>query len=668
MSESLFLIEDQNQSKSLDVKTLIRDIWFKKWVIALTTMLGILASMAYLSLVSPVYTATSAVLLEPKKTQFVNFENVVSGLTGDQSTINTQLEVLRSHSLMSQVADHLDLFVDPEFYSGESTNPDLSVREEVISRLKNNTKVSNVHNSYIFKISVTTGSPKKSSDVANAIAEIYIANQLDEKVQTTRQASDWLSVQVEKLEVELEAAETAVKDFNSKTDLMGREDLDQINRQAKKTRNDIREIADKQARITSLVDQLTVANANNDDAALSEVADKIRKELSITSSAMSFIPMGQNEIDELISLAQESNAAQSNQKRHLSNMLIDAEMMIEGQSRDLVALEQLTRKASAVRSVYEHFLGKLQETSAQQGIHQADSKILSMAPVPLQPSSPQKKKIAVLFALTGLVMSTAFVVLTSITNNAVRHPSDLKQALNVNILAKVPSEKRAKRSTLKTLISSDTNSLWEDSFRNLSTAILRMDDDQKIFMMTSATSTEGKTTVTLSLAAALAKTGKRVLIIDGDARRNTLSGLKILEGESSSDTLVSAMEAQKIEADHIASTVFENVDFMKIGKIRDRNFDTLLSGTENEAIRQLKEMYDYILLDTPPILPVPDTKILAQMADAVLVVVRWNWTSIDLVTEAVHELEAVTAKPSGIILNQIDVKKSGIYNDLSYYS
>ena len=211
---------------------------------------------------TPVYTASTTVALESREQQVVDIENVVTGLSGDQATVNTEVEVIRSRELIERVVLDLDLVGDPEFNdalqeapfisvdtavnamqaiigTGSAEDPpltDAAILDGVIDAVLERAQISNIRQSYVFTIRVTTEEAEKSAAIADRWALLYIDDQVRIKLEKTEQATTWLGERVAELQIELEQAEESLKSFSTNTDLVSPEGLVALNRQLKELR------------------------------------------------------------------------------------------------------------------------------------------------------------------------------------------------------------------------------------------------------------------------------------------------------------------------------------------------------------------------------------------------------------------------------------------------
>lgn len=252
------------QGDEIDLGNLARTLWRGKLWILLSGLLALILGVYYAYVAAvPVYTANSSVALESRQEQVMDIQSVVTGLGGDQSTINTETEVIRSRGLVEQLVLDMNLLEDPEFnarlrppqkfslsraiktvtgfFNDAPTEVDQAseraILDSTISATLEAISVTNLRQSFIFKITVVTQDPSKSAAIANRLAELYINNQIAVKFEKTEQATVWLSERVTSLQKQLETSQTALKDFSSNTKLVSSEALAGLNRQIKDLRD-----------------------------------------------------------------------------------------------------------------------------------------------------------------------------------------------------------------------------------------------------------------------------------------------------------------------------------------------------------------------------------------------------------------------------------------------
>lgn len=699
------LVDDRPAEDIIDIGALFATIWRGKWRVLFWTLLTILIGGIYaFVLATPIFLATTSVVLETRESQVVNFDSVIGGLRTDSSAVNTEVEILKGRLLMGRVVDSLDLVSDPEFNGalrpptmlnamiGTATDqlkallsvppepeiilaPD-ALRERIISSLIDQVTVANTPLSLVFTITVQSEDGRKSALIADTIGRLYIDDQIAVKYEATQQATEWLAQRVTGLKVELETAEARVKDFRSGSDVVDPTALEQADQQMATLRARLVEQETLRdagaARVTALAAATTLLNQVEvaADPSLTRLAQNrdTASDLVVADAAIA------RRFEEIKSVAALDVQRAEAQIASLTQSRDALQASIGRQSDALSQFQQLTREADSVRLIYEYFLNRLQETSVQQGLQPADSRVLSPAVVPERPASPQKPRIVAIAAVLGLMAGVGFVFLRETRAKGFRSGRDLERTTGYPVMGQIPIIKgRGHRAVLSYLASKPTSSAAE-AIRNLRTSVLlsKIDDPPRVIMTTSALPSEGKTTTALALIQNLVGMERKVLLIEGDLRRRAVSrmaseGAPRTARPTIQPGLLAVLTGEKTLEEVIVKDNLLGVDVL-MGEPSDTNAaDVFSSDTFARLLSLVREMYDVIIIDTPPVLLVPDARVIAQHADAILFVVRWNWTTVGQVRDGLRMFESVNRKVSGLVLSQINTRQVRKYGDSDTY-
>lgn len=686
--------KDRENNDEIDLSSLFRTLWRGKLWIALCGLLALLLGGYYAyGMAVPVYTAKAAIALESRQEQVMDIESVVTGLGGDQSTINTEVAVLRSRGLIEDLVIDMNLLQDPEFNTRLQPAPSFSIGQAVtfirglisepqesqrateraildstINTVLDSISASNLRQSFVFEITVTTEDPDKSAAMANRLAELYIQDQISVKFEKTEQATSWLSERVSGLQIELETAQAELKDFSTNTELVNAETLAALNRQLKDLRdrratlatqaeaNESRLQILENAREAGAAAFVEVAN----DAALNQVYRRLEDGSVGAETAF------ETRANALITRAELEATRSFSQLSAIDESIAEVSTRIDNQSEELVILEQLQREVEASRLLYEAFLSRLKETSIQQGIQQADSRILSRAVVPANPSAPRKSRILALSLILGLMAGSAAVLLREMAQNTFRTAEDLEAKTGHSVIGQIPKIPAKHRRNVLEYISQKPNSVAAESVRNLRTSLLlaNLDTPPKIIMSTSSVPGEGKTTQSISLAQNFAGLGARVLLIEGDLRRRVLDEyfghdqkhgfLSVISGDVPLEKAIVHDETLKADILYGEQSTINAADLFS-------------SNTFADFIKGLREHYDHIIIDTPPVLAVPDARVIGQLVDAVIYTVQWDSTPHRQVLDGLKSLQSVNVRVSGLVLSQIDGNKMKRYGYADSY-
>lgn len=660
---------------TIDLFAVFRTLWRGKLMILLTTIAAVLMGGAYVFfLATPIYNATSVVMLESRQVSVTGLDSVLGQLGSDSSAVSTEVEVLRGRTLMGRIVDELNLTADPEFNTAlrapgpvdrlkaaimgdeppvvDRDAQVISERDATVTTLLSSIQIRNVPSSLVFQITVSSTSARKSAEIADTIARLYIDDQLRTRFEATEAATVWLTDQVAELRIAFEAAESKVREFQSTTSVINAETVAALDRQVKESRRRIEQLEGQIAALDNQLERIAMAigpvgkavaaggdllarlaqNATQGDAAAVAEFD--------TQLARIVAQLGQDRER----LMQQLSSLQAAERTLVAD--------IDRQSQDLIKLEQLQREAESSRLLYEYFQTRLKETSAQQGIQKADSRILSDAVIPNSAAAPRKSLTLMLAGVLGLMSGMALVLLREMQANRIRSAGELEDLTGRVVLAQVPQVSEKNRRGVLAYLQKNPTSAPAEAIRNLRTSILlsSVDGAPKVIAMTSSVPGEGKTTTTLALAQNLTAMGRKVLVIEGDVRICTLN--QYFDPSTEGSTILKALSGEVTLAEAVRQVPGVG-DLLLAEKVAVNGADLFSSDRFVKLIATARSRYDMVLIDTPPVLVVPDAKVIAQQADTTVFVVHWDRTDRDQVTEALHQLDLVNIRVAGLVLSQV---------------
>lgn len=682
---------------------------------------------------TPLYTAEAQILLDRQKMQVTDMDAVMSGLPADSATVDSEVEILRSRALAARVVDRLNLMEDPEFNSSLRepsmlrwldprvwvaeglaliqaepvvTNSDLRERAElngVINSLLSRLTVSRQRLTYVINVSFISENPDKAARIANAIADTYILDQLEAKFEATRQANDWLSKRLGELRQQVQDSERAVEIFRSENGLeslasgatVNEQQMSELNAQLILARTALAEAQAKYERAQQIrssggtIESMADVVQSNTISQLRQKQAELARELADLSSRYGprhpeivNAEAQQRDIQRQIGaeVSRIIGSLQNNVSvaRTRVSALEDSLREIRGETGESgeasVQLRELEREAAANRAVYESFLNRFKETSQQQDLQVPDSRVISQATAPISPSHPKKARSLVLALLISAMLGVGLAFLLEYLDNGLETARDVEEALGLPHLVSlplVPTEKGPDGKPLKPhdYLLSKPLSAFSEALRSLRSALQlsNVDNPPKVVLFTSALPSEGKTTTSVSFARAAAASGLSVAIVDCDLRHPSVH--KTFGLPTPEIGLVELL-AERLDPDTVLlGDTKTSLKILPVATGSANPPDVLASSQMRLLIDRLRNDFDLVVLDSAPVLPVSDSRVLSKTADETVFVVRWNETPKDAAQSAIRELRNYDCSIAGVLLSAVDVTKQAKYGygDAGYY-
>jgi polysaccharide biosynthesis transport protein len=736
--DSRLVADDEDDG--IDLRAIARKIWRGKWIIAVTTLLAWLLGFLIVSQYEPVYRASAKVMFNLQQTNIVDVEALVVSSGVNENTLQNQIEILRSNALLERVVDKLSLERNPEFNplirEPEETlvdrlralvavppevtdflqnlgvlspppppapEPDPAVRAElerrlVMANLAGRLGLAPVPGTRVIQISVTASDPRTAATVVNAVAEQYIVDQLDAKLEATRTATTWLAERVEELRVRTQAAEEAVEAVRAELSEEAGQGIEITQQQLQAASGALTVARNETRAAQATFERLSGALARGEDLGAvpefrnSEVNAAFRAEIAQLELEMGRFAEGnprrqaiERRLDEIrgqllvdagqileasrsdLEVKRQREAALAAEVRALETKALD-------QSKSQVELRQLEREAQASRTLYENFLGRLEETTAQQDLETADARILTAAEPPLGPLAQSRQRTMLMAVLLGVMSGVGIIFLLDKLNNTFRSPAQLEDMTGQPVLGTVPTiGRRFRKADVLRHFKENPRSSLAESIRSLRTSILfsNVDTPPKVVMFTSSVPGEGKSTTSLLVATTSRQMGKSAIIVDCDLRLPALA--KLLRADDESPGLLSVIEGTATLQEALFKDPATGLDVLMTKPSEPRSIlnaaDILASNRFRDLIAQLRQTYDLVILDTPPTLVVADARILSRHADAVVYIVRWDKTPRGAVQEGLKEMRTVKAPVVGSVLTMVNEERAMkyAYDGYAYY-
>ncbi len=338
--------------------------------------------------------------------------------------------------------------------------------------------------------------------------------------------------------------------------------------------------------------------------------------------------------------------------------------------KNAIELARLKRNAAALEKLYLLVEERFQEALINEQSQPGNVMIIDEARIPDSPSKPNRTMIILIGLVLGIGIAIGFVFIKNYFDDTVKTPDDIEQK-NINVLAWVPNIEGLKSNghdEFQFIVSKQPDSMPSEAFRALRTRIqfsTVRKETLKTILITSSAPQEGKTTISVNLAGSFAQSKKKTLLIDCDLRKPAVH--KIFNSPRTPgmiDYLTGNAELNEI----IKESDLENLDYITAGTIPPNPAEMLDSKEMREFLSNMRDKYDLVIIDSPPIIAVADSEILSNMVDGTVLVVSSETTEIDLMTRSVDLIKRENTHFLGSVLNNFSFKSGyGSYYKYYYY-
>lgn len=671
---------------------------------------------------TPKYDATARVILDVRETQALDISAVVSGISPDAAMVDTEVEIIRSRSMAERVAKKLDLFSVPEF------NPEIGksergfprilptqrqdrdedprlVHERVIDNVMEAINAEREGITYAIRITATSEDPDLAANIANAVADQYIVEQLDQKFEAYTRVTSYLDDAVEQYRAKLRAAEEAVEKYRTENGLLSAEGTLLSEQQVSDLQAQLiiqeADLSEKRAKLASVnrrlssgknLDQISDVLASQVVATLrAKQADLARRRADLETRYGPKHPQMDNirseeadiqnqlnsEIDRIVGRLQ-SDVDVARQR--VNSLKASIEELRGGLSQDnqaLVMLRELEREAQVSRRNYEQILERSQQVRLLEDVADADARIADAAALPVNPASPNKMLNLVLGVILGGALGGLAILITEIFDNGIRTADDIERTLDTNMISMVPQLGADKLTDdIKTpadYIVHKPLSSFAESYRTIRSALSlqsRESAEARVVALTSAVSGEGKTISAMCLGRIAALSGDKAIIIDCDLRRRVLS-LQTADPDGSDLGLAEVLSGKVPFKAAVRRDDQTELDILAVSEDRSGAGDVFGTGRFAALLARLRDKYDLVILDTAPLTAVADTRIVVDHADAAILCVRWKNTPVTVAKAARKVLSGLGTPLVGAVMTQVDMRAQsgyGFEGSYKYYA
>ncbi|KFA89579.1 GumC family protein [Archangium violaceum] len=700
---------------SLDVMQYVHAVWRRKWLILGVMAVVMLVGLFHTLRQPKIYTANTSLIIDVAAPRVLDTE--VKEVMGDErgnywankEYYQTQSEVITSRAVSSRVVDRLGLRNDAAFLGvagiqDEEARKKAMAAADPVAMVRSRITVIPSANSRVVRIAVEDVDPKRAALLANEVADAYIAENLALRLKTTEGASVWLEERMGELGSRAGTSELDLYKFKRGADVLSLSAPGKDGQQQPSTAKlaydsymtELIAVRTKMAAVQARVDAMRqLRKSASPDAehwaeglsaanegALRDLRDKVLEQrtqcVELSERYLPEHPKMQEcqgklavlqqelrrSLENLVKGAETDLAAVKANERTLLERVEQAKAEAFALTEKEIAYQKLRREAENDQRLYEMVLKRFKELELSGQLRTSNVRVLDAAlpnPVPVRPNT---RSAFMLFFLLGLMGGVAVALGLELLDASVASRADVEERLGLAFIGAMPPLKPDDGGPADLYIHRHPRSQAAEMCRAIRTNLLFMSPDKpfRTVVVSSAGPSEGKSTVVINLGMVMAQTGSRVLLMDTDMRRPRLHrafGVPDDMGVSSLVVGEGSLEGA------IKSTDVPNLFVLPCGPLPPNPAELLHTRAFSELLGKLRERFDCVLLDSPPLGPVSDALVLSKQTDGILLVLKAGTTQREQAKRAIRSLRDVKARVIGALLNHVDLK-GGRYGGESY--
>ena len=702
------------QALALTPQDFLDSLLRRKGFIILSIIVGGLIAYHVAKNLAPWYSAHGILVVDTYRATIPELDTFTSDRTNEPWGGRSEARVVTSQQMVESLVKEMSLIEDPEFNEtlrpsmleqwdevswlpapvanwiagfSEPVEPryDLAMEREIGENLSKALTAFSEERSYAIDITFSGRDPEKSALIVNTLMDIYIARQVSEKREATLQSSEGLKQKLSELEAELGAAQAKVREEESNASLLNTpegtiisRDLADLVKQRRTLRAQRDQLASDLAQLVSAIagGVLTALDAKlvtprleglwEDEArvrrliseASLDLGEKHPRRIALQKELEGVRNQIRNEASGISRSLEQRIASLDNQDRQLRQQIEAGQGQAAEVAAERTRLTQLQDEVKVKQDLYTRYRGFYEQTLSTLtniDLNGSDVRIGSVAVPPNKPSSPGAGLLTVVGMFAGLLISSGAIVGRRCLSSGVETLDQLSHITGLQGLGAIPSVASWLRpkQNLSSYVAEYPNSVVTETLRGilLKLNLSSVESPKKVLLVTSSEPAEGKTSFCIALGRTAAQDGLRCLVVDCDFRRPSFHAQTNLHPSSSlNDFLSGSLDWGQ---DAVVKDPVSGMD-MLMSKATQSEMREFVSSTRLRVlIAEAREHYDLVIVDSPPVLRVPDAINLADTSDAIVFLSAWRKTRRKMVQEAIKRL-AVTGRPiAGVVLSRV---------------
>lgn len=697
----------------------VRVLYKRRWTAGTVFLLVLLAAVVYTFTTTPIYEARTRLLIESDDPNIVSFKEVIDKGAAESNYYQTQYNILQSRSLARDTLDDLHLWNNPLFgapaagrvsqvwalavslapfgrdarKTAATPSDEAGAQSLAIDRFLENLTISPVRNSRLVDIRYRVSDPAVAAAVANGVATNYIDQGLAYKFTASRDASDWLGDRLTEQRAQVEKAELALQQYREQNEAISLEDRQNIV---------VQKLADLNAAVTKAkterlqkeglhrqldgagtdravldtfpailgnafiqTQKTELATLQRQQAQLADrLGDRHPEMVKIRSAIQNAEAELQAEVAKVVQAVRTEYQAALAQEESLTTALDQQKREALAMNRKGIEYSVLEREVESGRQIYQSLMQRAKETSVTGELKSSNVRVVDRAEVPREPVAPRGLLSLALALFGGTFLACGLVFFFEYLDSRIKTPEEVETRLGLPAIGLIPALGKNWRQA-EPLLSNGVPPDFAEAFKALRTNVLFSAAEKgcRVVVVTSSGPGEGKTIVASNLAIGVAYAGQRVLLVDGDLRRPRIHDVFAYEQEPGlSNVLVGDAKA----SDTVRRTDVAGLCVLTAGRVPPNAAELLGSRRFKELLTSIRGQFDWVVIDSPPVMAVTDPNILANLSDSVVFVIGAEMTSYKIARRAVEQLERSRAVFAGGVLNRVQLQRHSYYYSQHY--
>lgn len=692
----------------------------RRWTALTVFVLVVGLTAVHSVVVTPRYQATTQLLIETQRPGLIIFNESIEQAADSADYQQTQYRILQSRGLARRTIEVLGLWQHAELtgaggdtggaegwfeaagravsaFGARLSKSETPVAEKeakavdesaqqsrVIDAFLDSLAITPIRNTKLVDVKYVSSDPDLAAKVTDTLAAEYIAQNLEFKGQSAKEASDWLARQLEEQRAQVEQSEARLQAYRERTasistgdqDNLALRKLSELDAALTKVRTERlqREAAYQQLEALmptpdALARWPAVATHATVRAAAAAVEDARRKVAQLGETLGELHPSMREAAAEVAVAEGRYRTAVADVVEGVRNDFLAAKAqeasLVEAvgrqraeslaQSAKEIEFDALERDATSDRQIFESLLQRTKEAGVSGELPSNNIRIVDAADRPRAPISPRRERNLLIASLVGLVLAVGAGFTREYFDKAIKTPAQVKERLGLPCLGLVPAV-ASKTSPQGPVLTGSVPQHFVEAFRTIRTNVLFAADGEegRSLLFTSTGPGEGKTIVTCNVAMALAQAGQQVLLVDADMRRPRVHKVLDLGLDGGLADVLAGTEDPDA---YVRPSAVAGLSVLTAGGLPPNPHELLSSPRCATVLTLLAQRYQWVLIDTPPIMPVSDAALVAHTAAAVMFVVGSERTTVPAAQHALEQLEAANARFVGVVLNMVQLDR-----------